>query len=282
MKIGKHYTYSQNAEIIVIVETCPSTPLGMTARKSSRLHQSKMETNLNSKPLIGLTPAYYDHKEMDRSILGKSYTDSVQRAGGLPVVIPPIIEGNNLAQLLRRLDGIILTGGDDLNPEFYGENPEPLTPKALHPRRGRHDQQIFEIIWDQKIPTLAICLGMQEVNVFLGGSLFQDIPTQLENAQIHKIGDWFEARHDVSVKQDSFLFEISQQAQVDTNSAHHQAVKQIADSLMVVGHSQDGIIEALEPRDRTIPLLAVQWHPESETNDIVGINLFKWLVSKTD
>ncbi len=231
------------------------------------------------KPLIGLTPSYYEHKEMDRSILGKSYTDSVQLAGGLPVLIPPIIDGDDLAQLIQKLDGVILTGGDDIHPMYYGELSDPLTPKPFHLRRGEHDRQIFEYIWEHKIPTLAICLGMQEVNVFLGGSLFQDIPTQIKTPLIHKIGDWFEARHEVSLEEASFLNKFTGQLKVDTNSAHHQAIKQVPDSLNITGRSADGLIEALEPADETIPLVAVQWHPESETNDMIGLNLFKWLVS---
>jgi len=230
------------------------------------------------KPLIGLSPSYYEHKEMDRSILGKSYTDSVQKAGGLPVLIPPIIEQEDLAQLISRLDGIVLTGGDDLHPDYYGESPDPLTPKPFHPRRGQHDRQIFEHVWRNKVPTLAICLGMQEVNVFLGGSLYQDIPAQMEQPLVHRIGDWFEARHMVTLEEDSFLHELTGKREVETNSAHHQAVKKVPDSLRVAGRSADGLIEVLEPRDRSIPLVAVQWHPESETNDIIGIDLFRWLV----
>jgi len=217
---------------------------------------------------------------MDRSILGKSYTDSVQKAGGLPVLIPPMIEKDDLAQLMEKLDGIVLTGGDDLHPKYYGESPDPLTPKPFHLRRGEHDRKIFEYIWEHKVPTLAICLGMQEVNVFLGGTLYQDIPAQTENSLVHRIGDWFEARHDVKLEAGSFLNELTGQLEVDTNSAHHQAVRNVPETLRVTGRSQDGIIEVLEPRDRSIPLLAVQWHPESETNDVIGIGLFKWLVSK--
>jgi putative glutamine amidotransferase len=234
---------------------------------------------LSLKPLIGLTPSYYEHKEMDRSILGKSYTDSIQEAGGLPVLIPPIIDGNDLEQLLHRLDGIVLTGGDDLPPEVYGEPSEPLTPKSLYARRLEHDRGIFEFVWEHRKPTLAICLGLQEVNVFLGGSLYQDIPTQLENLQTHKIGDWFEARHVVNLDEDSLLSQLTNTTHVETNSAHHQAVKTVSDQLRVVGQTDDGIIEVLEPKDKSIRLLAVQWHPESETNDLVGIDLFKWLVS---
>lgn len=231
------------------------------------------------KPLIGLSPSYYEHKEMDRSILGKSYTDSVQKAGGLPVLIPPIIEKDDLAQLIQKLDGIVLTGGDDLHPKYYGESSEPLTPKPFHLRRGEHDRQIFEYVWENKIPTLAICLGMQEVNVFLGGTLYQDIPTQTEKPMIHRIGDWFEARHKVALEAGSFLHELTGQLEIDTNSAHHQAVKEVPETLRVTGRSKDGIIEVIEPNDKTIPLVAVQWHPESETNDAIGIDLFKWLVS---
>jgi putative glutamine amidotransferase len=231
------------------------------------------------KPLIGLTPSYYEHKEMDRSILGKSYTDSVQKAGGLPVLIPPIIHEADLAQLIKKLDGIILTGGDDMHPEFYGESPDPLTPKPFHPRRGEHDRQVFEYIWKHKIPTLAICLGLQEVSVFLGGSLYQDIHSQVSKPLVHKTGDWFEARHAVTIEPGSILHELTGELVVESNSAHHQAVKRVPDTLIVSGRSADGLIEALEPKDRSIPLLAVQWHPESETNEIIGLNLFKWLVS---
>jgi len=236
---------------------------------------------MNSKPLIGLTPSYYEHEEMDRSILGKSYTDSIQKAGGLPVLIPPIIDRYDLVQLMQRLDGIVLTGGDDLQPRYYNEKSDPLTPKPFHPRRGEHDSQVFEYLWEHKIPTLAICLGMQEVNVFLGGSLYQDIPVQIENPLVHKIGDWFEARHLIHVESDSRLIQLTQTDRVETNSAHHQAIKSVPDQLKIVGRTSDGLIEALEPKNSTIPLLAVQWHPESETNDLVGINLFKWLIHKS-
>jgi len=233
------------------------------------------------KPLIGLTPSYYEHKELDRSILGKSYTDSVQRAGGLPVLIPPIIEQEDLVELIQKLDGIVLTGGDDLHPKYYGESSDPLTPKPFHLRRGEHDRQIFEYVWEHKIPTLAICLGMQEVNVFLGGSLYQDIPAQIINSLIHKIGDWFGARHAVILTEGSVLHKLTGQLNVDANSAHHQAIRDVPGALSIAGRSSDGLIEVLEPKDNSIPLIAVQWHPESETNDIVGIDLFKWLVTES-
>lgn len=233
------------------------------------------------KPLIGLTPNYRDYKEMDRSILGKSYTDIVQKAGGLPVLIPPVIDPEDLASLLRRLDGIVLTGGDDMDPKIYGEDGAELTPKPGHPRRSRHDRLIFEYLWQEKVPTLAICLGLQEANVFLGGTLYQDIPKQIKNTQVHKIGEWFEARHDVELTEGSLLKQLIGSDTVETNSAHHQSVRNVAGELQVTGRTQDGVIEALEPRDRSIPLLAVQWHPESETNDDCGINLFNWLISES-
>jgi len=217
---------------------------------------------------------------MDRSILGKSYTDIIQRAGGLPVIIPPLMKLSAVASLLKHLDGMVFTGGDDLAPDLYGESAEPWTPNPGHPRRSLHDKQLFEFVWQHRMPTLAICLGLQEINVFLGGTLIQDIPGQTENPLVHKIGEWFEARHTVELKQDSILFAITNQTTVETNSAHHQAVKRVAVDLLVTGTSKDGIIEALEPKDRSHPLLAVQWHPESETNDLTGLELFKWLVSK--
>ncbi|MCF7823339.1 MAG: gamma-glutamyl-gamma-aminobutyrate hydrolase family protein [Candidatus Marinimicrobia bacterium] len=236
---------------------------------------------MTKKPLIGLSPSFYEHKEMDRSILGKSYTDNIQKAGGLPVLIPPIIDKQDLSQLLRRLDGVVLTGGDDLDPTYYGEQPGPKTPKVFHPRRGLNDKQIFEYAWENKLPTLAICLGFQEANVFLGGSLYQDIPSQYNDPIIHKTGDWFDARHQVQLEAGSLLHHLTGKLSVETNSAHHQAIKTVADQLKIGGRTEDGIIEVLEPRDASIPLLGVQWHPESETNDVVGINLLKWLVKQS-
>jgi len=177
------------------------------------------------------------------------------------VLIPPIIDKVDLAQLIQKLDGIILTGGDDLHPKYYGETSDPLTPKPFHLRRGEHDRYIFEYIWEHKVPTLAICLGMQEVNVFLGGSLYQDIPAQIEDHVVHKIGDWFEARHEVTLEAGSFLHELTGQLKVDANSAHHQAIREVPEALRVTGRSADNIVEVLEPRDATSPLVAVQWRP---------------------
>ena len=235
---------------------------------------------MKSKPFIGLTPLYREYKEMDRSILGKSYTDSIQQTGGIPLIIPPLMHRRDAEELIKHLDGIVFTGGDDLDPDLYGESADPWTKKAGHPRRTPHDRQLFELVWEKRLPALAICLGLQEVNVFLGGSLIQDIPGQVDGALVHKIGEWFDARHEVELIRESTLFEITKQTRMETNSAHHQAVKTVADVLKITARSGDGIIEALEPKDSSHPLLAVQWHPESETNDLAGLELFSWLISK--
>jgi len=97
---------------------------------------------------------------------------------------------------------------------------------------------------------------------------------------VHKIGDWFEARHQVDLQEGSRLRSIIGSGKVETNSAHHQAVRGVADELQITGRTQDGVIEALEPVDASIPLVAVQWHPESELNDSCGLNLFKWLTTE--
>lgn len=233
------------------------------------------------KPLIGITPAFYHHEELDRSVIAVNYTNRIQEAGGVPVIVPPLLDEEQVSVLLDRLDGFILGGGRDIQPQRYsGKQSEYITRPQLD-ARDRSDFMLADALWKRRIPTLGICLGLQEMNVSLGGDVYQDIPTEVPTAIVHKIGDMFTARHMVRVEAATRLSSSIGLLEVGTNSAHHQAVKTLASELVAVAWTEDGIIEGAEARDPRIPFMAVQWHPEMETDPEVGLNLFRWLVVRS-
>lgn len=234
------------------------------------------------KPLIGITPAFYHHEELDRSILAVNYTDRILAAGGLPVIIPPYTRREDVSRLLDRLDGFILSGGRDIRPERYDGKTTDLIPKPQFERRDRSDFYIVKELWGRRIPTLGICLGLQELNVHLGGSVYQDLPTERPSDVVHRIGEMFEARHDVTVDPSSRLYSAIKAESVETNSAHHQGLRELAEPLVAVAWTEDGLVEGAESRDPGHPVMAVQWHPEMEADDSVGLNLFRWLVEAAD
>jgi gamma-glutamyl-gamma-aminobutyrate hydrolase PuuD len=232
-------------------------------------------------PIIAVSPSFYEIQNLDRSVIASSYTDKIQKAGGIPIIIPPQMQVGNLIQLLDLVDGLVLSGGYDIDPVLYGEEKHEKT-IVQSPRRKANDMGMFEYAWTKKLPILAVCLGMQEANVFLGGDLWQDIPSQLENKKVHCIGDWYNARHDIHLESNCLIREIIGADKANVNSGHHQAIRTVASDLIITASAWDGIIEALEPKDSSRPLLAVQWHPEMEENDTVGLDLFRWLINKVN
>jgi putative glutamine amidotransferase len=173
-----------------------------------------------------------------------------------------------IAEAVRRCDGVLLTGGDDIDPKWYA----PALPKALAKTTGTHDAQrdvweklLIEQVFQQRKPLLGICRGQQMLNVALGGSLLVDIPSQVPNALPHnQMARKAEPVHSVSVAADSLLAKIAGGTTLRVNSTHHQAVGRVARPLRAVAQSADGVIEALELKDpgRLPFLLTVQFHPE--------------------
>lgn len=202
------------------------------------------------------------------------YHDSVVQAGGTPV---PLTLSGSLPELLRTLDGVLLTGGGDVDPRLYGEKPHPTYGKA---EAGR---DLFEIelvrgAFATSLPMLGICRGMQVINVALGGTLIQDVPSQVSGAMTHDLGTPKDAiAHDVLVTRGSRLGRCLTRAGdvaagVAVNSRHHQAVGLLAGGWIVSAIAQDGVIEAIEWQGPSFAL-AVQWHPENfcETGEFAGI-----------
>ena len=220
-----------------------------------------------TRPLIGITAAitksvHPPHTEM--YMIGRKYVDAVEQAGGVPLIVPHNLGEDSLHLLLGRLDGLLLSGGGDIDPAIYGEEPHPDV-DGISADRDRVELALARWAVDQSKPLLAICRGIQVLNVSLGGTLVQDIPSQVAGALQHHFEEKTTPRgylaHPVSIEPGSLLSAVIQSDAASVNSWHHQSLKQVAQPLRVVAESPDGIIEAVEiPGQRFV--LGVQWHPE--------------------
>jgi putative glutamine amidotransferase len=196
---------------------------------------------------------------------GLAYVESVALAGGAPVLIPLGLKREACYSIYCRLDGLLFPGGVDVNPAHYGQEP--------HPRLGEVDSALDETEltlarWALKddLPVLAICRGIQLINVAAGGSLYQDLPTQYPDALPHACNapDYPRTHraHPVWVEQETRLASALNSDECWTNSRHHQAVKEVAPGFAVTGRALDGVIEAIEHIEASF-IVGVQWHPES-------------------
>ncbi|HET8580152.1 MAG TPA: gamma-glutamyl-gamma-aminobutyrate hydrolase family protein [Nitrospiraceae bacterium] len=223
------------------------------------------------KPIIGVTP---DFNAGDREDMGgreptyflrARYPRAIEELGGVPLILPLIGDRGLQRQLLNGLDGLLLTGsGPDLPPSLYGER-QRFRYRVMSQQRYKFELEMARLAADEGVPTLGICGGMQAINVALGGSLVQDIPSQVSAALPHRApGPATRLSHSVQVTPRSLLRRIVGQARIRVNSSHHQSVNRLAPSLVASAVASDGIIEAIEANASCQHpfLLGVQWHPE--------------------
>ncbi len=224
-------------------------------------------------PLIGITT--YGRNDYNAYTLPAEYVDAVRRAGGIPVLIPP--GEPHTADLIKRLDGLILSGGPDVNPDLYDGLPHKMI-YGIDPDRDETEMALAKLVADGDHPTLCICRGAQVMNVALGGTLVEHLPDEVGEAITHRDERSIWAQHSVQVAERSKLANVLQTTQSTVYSWHHQAIRHPAKSLTVVARAEDGTLEAAEKRDHPW-LIAVQWHPEaSAMNDPVQQRLFDALV----
>ena len=210
------------------------------------------------KPIIGLLAEVED---TCYSGVRNAYVSAIECAGGLPLLIPYVTDGATISEYVSLSDGIFFTGGADIDPSIYGEMPSPNLGK-LQKRRDELEMRIFAEAIKTRVPILGICRGMQMINVALGGTLFQDIPTEYDTPIKHKqIEGDFEPSHSVNITVGTPLAAIIGCEKMCANSFHHQALKRVGEGLCVMAHADDGMIEAVYLEDHPY-LLAYQWHPE--------------------
>lgn len=219
------------------------------------------------RPIVAVSAAARSENDVTYAHLRTTYLTALENARLVPVVTPPLRDTTLAEALIERVDALVLTGGADLNPALYDERPHPM----LGPISDVRDQWEIALVRAAKrraVPVLAICRGAQVLNVALGGSLIQDLPSQ-HSAEINHDPDRprNSRTHPIELQSESRLARAIGVTAPDVNSVHHQAIKRVADELRVVAVAPDGVIEAVESgADSPWWCVAVQWHPE----DLIG------------
>ncbi|MBO8173014.1 MAG: gamma-glutamyl-gamma-aminobutyrate hydrolase family protein [Bacillaceae bacterium] len=223
------------------------------------------------KPIIGIIPSL----ENESVRVHRDYTDSVRRAGGLPFILPYSTDDEDFNQMADQVDGLLLTGGGDIDPSLFGEDPLPgLGP--ITPERDHLEIRMIRLMLNRGSPIFAICRGCQILNVAAGGDMYQDLDSQLDGLLQHtQQAPRYHASHKIRVVKPSLLYQITGEESFKVNSFHHQAVKEPAPGFVVSARTADGVIEAIESRSHPF-VLGVQWHPENMTaTDALAHRLFQ-------
>jgi len=215
------------------------------------------------RPLIGVTGVVREWQGAERAGVNAVYARAVHAAGGVPLVLPPFLDEQDAAAAIAALDGLVLTGGEDVDPAHYGAERSPLL-GTVSVARDRSELALFAAARRAGLPVLGICRGIQLVNVALGGTLWQDLPSERPGPVDHDPGTARHLRsHAVRLAPGSRAARALGTERLEANSFHHQAVRDLAPGLAASGWAEDGLVEAVEAADDGGPwLLAVQWHPE--------------------
>lgn len=240
------------------------------------------------KPLIGITASMTWEMTQDewagykRHYLSFDYVKAVEKAGGLPVILPVLSRPDLAEDLVEGLDGIIFSGGSDISPISFGQEPEP----GLHTTNWWRDQSeiaLLEASLKKNLPILGICRGFQLLNLYFKGTNIQDLDkskTRIKHSFSELAGL---PAHSMTIKKDSIMFDLLGKESVLVNSHHHQALDQVAEPFKVTGQAPDGVVEAMEYVGDDRDILAVQYHPEmmlAHNDDMLPI--FTWLMEKSN
>lgn len=238
-------------------------------------------------PRIGVVGYYISEEEavggkvrgIPRQAFALFSYDMIQaifQSGAMPIPLP-VVQRDKIHQQMDIIDGLVFSGGEDLDPHLYGETIQ-TNSHRIDPIRDKYEMELMEIALERNIPILCICRGMQLLNVFCGGSLHADIGEIADDMLNHwETKEPWRSVHPVTMKSDHFASVVLGGTQINVNSIHHQSVKELGAGLEVIGHSEDQIIEAIAMKGRS-NVLALQWHPEMMAKqDDEGLRPFKWL-----
>lgn len=210
-------------------------------------------------PIVGVIPLWDDEKESIWML--PEYMDGLRQAGGLPIMLPLTTDEREIEQLLDMVEGVLFTGGHDVSPEIYGEEPLNHTVVTCK-KRDEMERIVLNKAMERDKSILGICRGIQFINAALGGTLYQDLPTQHpSDVEHHQKPPYDVPVHNVHIVKNVPLFELLGKEELSVNSYHHQAIKELAPDFCVMAKSTDGLIEAVYKPDQKF-LWAVQWHPE--------------------
>jgi putative glutamine amidotransferase len=233
-------------------------------------------------PRIGVSGVLRHWHDAHRAGVNAAYVRAVAGAGGVPLILSQLMQPEQVGPALDACDGLLLTGGEDVDPAHYGEAPSPKL-GAVDRERDQFELALVAAARERGLPVLGICRGIQLINVALGGTLYQDLPTERPSAVDHdpRSAARHARTHHVRLAPGSRAAQVLGVDRLVPNSFHHQAVKQLAPGLVASGWSDDGLIEAVETTEAPW-LLAVQWHPEEMHEDVTApeLGLFRALVEE--
>lgn len=235
---------------------------------------------LKDRPLIGINT---DHcvSSKGRSAyhtVHSGYAECILTAGGVPVMIPPLTKEADLTPILDRLDGVILTEGDDLDPRKMGLSPHPSI-KMMPERRELSDRLLCKLIQQRKMPVLGVGLGMQELNVCYGGGIYLHLPEDLPKSIPHRDPQGGVHRHIVVMEKGSLMEDIYGEGEIPVNSYHHQGIRKIAPGFRAGALAPDGLVEAIEWKEEDWFCIGVQWHPQNEGNISLDMQLIEAFIN---
>lgn len=233
-------------------------------------HMPSEKSTEHKRPIIGITTYRKQSRDTNRAMFGlmRDYVQAVTNGGGVPLLIPLGLAEEDLLQIVERLDGLVLPGGGDIEPEYYNGSPH-VKLRGIDPDRDRVEIYVAQQATRLKKPFLAICRGHQILNVALGGTMWEDLASQYPDAINHDFYDQGKRNdlpHSVNVFPDSRLATILGGGSIMVNSLHHQGVRNIAPELMVTAVAPDGLVEGLEVSGNPFGI-GVQWHPENLIED---------------
>lgn len=234
---------------------------------------------MSTKPLIGITygdSSVRDNEMRIRTYVSRKYYQAIQSAGGEAILLPPVEDNSSLMKYLGLVDGLMIPGGEDVDPRFQNEDPHPKL-DLVNPFRDSFELKITAMAHEMRIPVLGICRGIQVMAIALGGAIHQDISDICSIAHSQKAPRWATS-HKVTLQKGSRLARWVGSDSLYTNSFHHQAIKRIPENCRMTGQTSDGIIEAIESTDQRI-FVGVQWHPEETyIGDLPSQQLFKGFI----
>ena len=214
---------------------------------------------------------------LDRTYINSAYIHAIHKAGAIPVIIPILEDKDALMSIIDQLDGVVLSGGSDVSPLRYGQQPIPQC-GAIDPLVDAFNLALVETTLELDKPLFGICRGMQIINVALGGTLVQDTTSQIPHSIKHDQHTIpYVPSHDITIEPHSFLYPLYGST-TSVNSLHHQSLSRLGQGLFIAAKANDGVIEAIQSHNRSI--YAVQWHPElmADHDDPNGVLFFSWMV----
>ena len=216
-------------------------------------------------PLVAVTATIKPWQGAPRARLNEAYLRAIEDTRLTPIVVAPLANLDRCDEILTAVGGLVLTGGEDVDPSEYGADRHPALGET-NPYRDRWEIALVRAAMARRIPTLAICRGVQILNVALGGTLVQDIPAQRPGALRHEEENRRARVHAVDIVARSLTAAALGETAVTVNSVHHQAIDTLAPGLRLTGRSPDGLVEAVESEDSAWWAVGVQWHPEELTS----------------